>query len=62
MASHEYSTTQGNLVWDDEAYSVEYADDPKPPEGDGWVMCGSVIGELRQFRQPILWFWTREVN
>jgi hypothetical protein len=55
----EYRTTMGTMQWDERACDVEYADDPQPPKGEGWVMCGSGLGELRNSKQTILWYWTR---
>ncbi len=57
----EYSTTYGELRWDETASSVLQADDPIEPPGDGWRLVSSVLGELRYSVQTILWFWEREV-
>ena len=58
--SLEHATTYGSLQWDGTATSVEYADDPVQPDGDGWRLVSSAIGALRFSQQPILWFWERE--
>lgn len=58
----EYATTEGSLRWDSTATQTIGVDDPKSPDGDGWEMCGSVMGALRYSDQPILWFWRRKVT
>ena len=54
---HEYRTTCGEVLWDDRAYDVEHADNPKPPDDRNWVLCGSVITETRLSKSHVLWFW-----
>jgi hypothetical protein len=58
----EYKTTMGRMHWNERATSMEYADDPVPPEGEGWKMVGSAVGELRYSEQPLLWFWERKTE
>jgi hypothetical protein len=58
----EYRTTSGKVEWNDSAAHIESVDDPCPPDGEGWVMCGSVIGVLRFSNEEIHWFWCREVS
>jgi len=56
----EYRTTTGEYHWarDPEEGGGEWrADDPAPPEGDGWRMVGSAASE-----GTILWFWERDVT
>jgi len=57
----EYRTTIGTLNWDEPGFSIYDVDDPCPPDDSAWVMCGSVLGEMRASKQPILWFWVRDV-
>lgn len=60
LPTKEYRTTQGILQWNECASVIQAVDDPVPPEGDGWRMAGSSIGELRLSKQVILWFWERD--
>jgi len=57
----EYQTTKGEADWDDKANHLERADDPVEPDGDGWVLRGSVMTDARRSVSFILWFWSREV-
>ena len=54
-------TTIGYLRWNDTGHEVKDFDDPIEPEGKGWEMTGSCLGEFRYSEQPILWFWRREI-
>lgn len=55
----EHKTTTGKVKWDERAAHVESVDDPIEPKGDGWILVGSAISELRYSRQYIFWFWRR---
>lgn len=57
--AYEYATTIGDLVWDEPARDVVIYPPPIVPEGEGWRLVSSVIGELRFSKQPVLWFWER---
>jgi hypothetical protein len=65
---YEYQTTIGFCTnelnfWGSAALTVDH---PKPPDGEGWTMCGSVaayncdnIGDLSD---RIYWFWQRPIE
>lgn len=58
MSKKKYATTQGQVSWSDTAMFVESVPDPVPPGEQGdWKMVGSVVLELRNSCQLILWFW-----
>lgn len=58
--SFEHKSTMGVVHWNERASEVETVDDPVQPDGDGWMLVGSTISELRFSRQYIFWFWQRE--
>jgi hypothetical protein len=58
----EYKTTFGEMGYSDSTPGRVVAPDPKPPEGTGWVMCGSAVAVEDALSYPVtvvLWFWTR---
>ncbi len=57
----QYRTTFGKLSWDDPGRSVTGVDNPDPPDGEGWELCGTAIGEMRNSMQPLIWTWRRSV-
>lgn len=54
---YEYRTTEGSFGYDESANIYEPTDDPEPPEGNGWKMCGAAASDQRLF-----WFWRRKVG
>jgi hypothetical protein len=60
MVRYEYATTIGSVIWD--GREVQHVDDPVHPEGDGWELCGSVLGCMRSSSEHIFWFWRKPVR
>ena len=53
----QYRTTVGEYQWNkdhERGGGAWSADDPTPPEGEGWRLVGSAASD-----GTILWFWQR---
>jgi hypothetical protein len=55
----EHKTTHDFIRWNDAASDVEDMPDPVRPEGRGWNLLNTALGEIYRSKQLIVWTWVR---
>lgn len=56
---YEYSSTHGSAEYDDSGIHLMRVGDPDPPEGAGWELVSTCLGEMRRSVCAIIWSWKR---
>ena len=55
----EYRSTFGRAEYADDGFTLLFVDDPDPPDGEGWELVSTCLGEMRYSVCALIWSWQR---